>query len=48
MSEKPILVLNFIDSFLRDLVFKLHSEEIYLGWEEYKKINKSKFKGGEK
>ncbi len=47
MSEKPNLVLNFIDSFLRDLIFELHSEEIHLGWEEYKKKNKSKSKGGE-
>ena len=48
MSEKPNLVLNFIDSFLRDLVFELHSKEIYLGWEDYKKKINSKPKGGEK
>lgn len=48
MSEKPNLVLNFIDSFLRDLIYEFHSEEIYLGWEEYKKKKGSKSKGGEK
>ena len=37
MSEKPILVLNYIDAFLRDLVFELYSEKVFLGWEEYKK-----------
>ncbi|MFW9872742.1 MAG: mechanosensitive ion channel domain-containing protein [Candidatus Thorarchaeota archaeon] len=36
ISEKPNLVLNYIDAFLRDLVYELYSDEIYLEWEEYK------------
>jgi small-conductance mechanosensitive channel len=48
MSEKPNLVINFIDSFLRDLIYEFHSEEIYRGWEDYKKKKASKSKGGEK
>ncbi len=36
ISEKPHLVVNYIDAFLRDLVYELYSDEIFLGWEEYK------------
>ena len=36
ISEKPQLVFNYIDAFLRDLVYELYSDEIFLGWEEYK------------
>ncbi len=39
-SKDPILVLNNIDAFLREMIFKLYSEAIYEGWEEYKKNNK--------
>lgn len=34
MSEKPIIVINFIDAFLRDLVYKLYSNDIYLDWKK--------------
>jgi small-conductance mechanosensitive channel len=37
ISEKPRLVIQYIDAFLRDLVYELYPDEIYLGWEEYKK-----------
>jgi len=36
-SEKPIIVLNYIDAFLRDILFELYKEDIYEGWDEYKK-----------
>ncbi len=35
-SEKPQLVIKYIDAFLRDLLYELYPDEIYLGWEEYK------------
>jgi hypothetical protein len=41
MSEKPILVVNYIDAFLRDLVFELNSDEVFLDWPISKKQNKS-------
>lgn len=40
ISELPQILVNNIDAFLRDLVFQLYSEEIYEGWENYKKKNK--------
>lgn len=39
-SDDPVKVLNNIDAFLRDTIFCLYSDEIYEGWEEYKKIAK--------
>ncbi len=48
MSEKPMLVVQFIDAFLRDLVYELYPDDVFLGWDEYKKKfqleNKSKKK----
>ncbi len=41
ISEKPILIVNYIDAFLRDIVFELNSDEIFLDWELYKKQIKS-------
>jgi small-conductance mechanosensitive channel len=37
ISEKPQLVIQYIDAFLRDLVYELYPDEIFLEWEEYKK-----------
>jgi len=34
MSEKPMIVINFIDAFLRDLVYELYSGDIYLDWKK--------------
>jgi len=48
-SEKPLNILNYLDSFLRDLLYKLYPDEVYDGWDKYKKqylIDSSK-KGGE-
>jgi hypothetical protein len=36
-SEKPSIVHNYLDSFLRDLLFQLYPDELYEGWEDYKK-----------
>ncbi|MBD3193716.1 MAG: mechanosensitive ion channel [Candidatus Lokiarchaeota archaeon] len=44
-AKSPSLVLQYLDAFLRDIIFKLHSEAIYNKWEEYKeKLNNN---GGE-
>jgi small-conductance mechanosensitive channel len=45
-SNKPELILNFTDSFLRDVVFALYPEEIYDGWKSYKKISDKNKNGG--
>ncbi|TFG01989.1 MAG: mechanosensitive ion channel [Promethearchaeota archaeon] len=36
-AETPTLVLQHLDAFLRDLLFKLYSESIYDKWDKYKK-----------
>lgn len=36
-AKSPELLLKHLDAFLKDLVFKLHSPEIYDGWTEYRK-----------
>lgn len=36
-SEKPDVVLNYMDAFLRDILFELYPEEIYQDWEVYQK-----------
>jgi len=36
-AETPTLVLQYLDAFLRDLLFKLYSESIYNKWDKYKK-----------
>jgi hypothetical protein len=38
-SNKPSIVLNYVDAFLRDLLFKLYPDALYQGWETYKKKN---------
>ncbi|TXT63327.1 MAG: putative MscS family protein YkuT [Promethearchaeota archaeon] len=35
-AETPTLVLQYLDAFLRDVLFKLHHDSIYNKWEEYK------------
>ncbi|MFX1236871.1 MAG: mechanosensitive ion channel domain-containing protein [Promethearchaeota archaeon] len=38
-SRTPQLLIDYLDAFLRDFVFELYSEEIYEGWDRYKKNN---------
>lgn len=35
-AETPTLVLQYLDAFLRDVLFKLHHDSIYNKWDEYK------------
>jgi len=44
ISKKSKLILNYIDAFLRDIVFQLYSEQIYEGWEDYKKVHEKQVK----
>ncbi|MCJ7647040.1 MAG: mechanosensitive ion channel family protein, partial [Candidatus Lokiarchaeota archaeon] len=44
-SIKPKLILEFIDSFLRDLVYEIYHEAIFNGWDKYQSI-KNKLDGG--
>jgi hypothetical protein len=37
-SIKPILILEFMDSFLRDLVYEIYHEAIFNGWDKYQSI----------
>jgi hypothetical protein len=48
-SEKPEIVLNYLDSFLRDLLFKLYPDEIFKGGDSYKMkdIRETQINGGE-
>lgn len=50
MSEKPIILINYIDAFLRDIVYELYSDEIYQDWKKNKPTLelKSKKEGGKK
>lgn len=41
-TTKPILVLNYCDSLLRDIVYEVYNETIYDGWGEYKKNKRNK------
>jgi len=41
-TTKPILVLNYCDSLLRDIVYEVYNETIYDGWDEYKKNKRNK------
>ncbi|MFW9929253.1 MAG: mechanosensitive ion channel family protein [Candidatus Thorarchaeota archaeon] len=34
-SDKPLIVLNYLDAFLRDLLFKLYPDELLDGWDSY-------------
>ena len=36
-SSNPTIILNYIDSFLRDILFTLYPDRIYKDWEEYQK-----------
>jgi len=35
-AETPTLVLQYLDAFLRDILFKLHHDSIYNKWDKYK------------
>lgn len=35
-AKQPQLIVNNIDSLLRDIVFKLYHEKVYKGWNKYK------------
>jgi hypothetical protein len=35
-SENPVIILNYLDSFLRDILFALYPDRIYKGWDKYK------------
>jgi small-conductance mechanosensitive channel len=49
-SDKPSIILNYLDAFLRDLLFKLYPDELLEGWDKYRKKNpiKNLSEGGEK
>ncbi|GAH09876.1 unnamed protein product, partial [marine sediment metagenome] len=34
-SSNPIIILNYLDSFLRDILFTLYPDRIYRDWEKY-------------
>ena len=34
-SSNPTIILNYIDSFLRDILFTLYPDRIYRDWEKY-------------
>ena len=34
-SENPAIILNYLDSFLRDILFALYPDRIYKGWDKY-------------
>jgi len=34
-SENPVIILNYLDSFLRDILFALYPDRIYKGWDKY-------------
>jgi len=34
-SSNPTIILNYLDSFLRDILFKLYPDRIYRDWEKY-------------
>jgi len=36
-SENPVIILNYLDSFLRDILFALYPDRIYKGWDKYQK-----------
>ncbi len=36
-SSNPSIILNYLDSFLRDILFTLYPNRIYRDWEEYQK-----------
>jgi len=36
-SSNPTIILNYLDPFLRDILFALYPDRIYRDWEEYKK-----------
>lgn len=34
-SETPVIILNYLDSFLRDILFALYPDRIYKDWDKY-------------
>jgi len=47
-SSNPTIILNYLDSFLRDILFTLYPNRIYRDWEEYHKSLSLKNEGDEK
>jgi hypothetical protein len=47
MADSPNLVLEYIDAFLRDILYKLYPNEIFLGWESGEPNNTKSTKGGD-
>lgn len=37
-SHNPTIILNYIDAFLRDILFTLYPDKIYRDWEKYQEI----------
>ena len=42
-SLKPKLIIEFMDSFLRDLVYEIYQEEIFDGWDKFQSIKNIPF-----
>lgn len=34
-SENPVIILNYLDSFIRDILLALYPDRIYKGWDKY-------------
>jgi len=34
-SENPVIIMNYLDSFLRDILFALYPDRIYKDWDKY-------------
>ena len=47
MAKSPNLVLEYIDVFLRDILYKLYPNEIFIGWRSDKQNNTNLNKGGD-
>ena len=47
MTESPNLVLQYIDVFLRDILYKLYPNEIFMGWGSDKQSNLNLNMGGD-
>jgi hypothetical protein len=47
MAESPNLVLEYIDMFLRDILYKLYPNEIFMGWGSVKQSNTNLNQGGD-
>ena len=47
MAESPNLVLEFVDAFLRDILYELYPNEIFLGWGSGEQSNTKSNKVGD-